>query len=241
MSITTDNIDRLCATQIDSPPGWEITFRSGNDELHHQVYVDGQLADWTDTVGQRSFILPPAAAPREIVIVAVPQSNRSVDNSNELPSQYSQPGWFYRTSLLNCPSHRTGTDLVVLGDHATGQLDEAPLLRRDIFPSSLPHWSWGDDAFGDGGFGYDGTGAPGLGIGAFAAGLFGIGARLLSVSVPLEEQGTHAVVLRTLTPDGQSDETDPEYIESSPPPSPPDALTATNYNNQTGTLTLSIE
>jgi hypothetical protein len=66
-------------------------------------------------------------------------------------------------------------------------------------------------------------------------------ADLIAVPVGLAEEGTHQIVLRTLSPDGRSEDADPLEVEAHPPPPPARALTAISYDKQNQTLTLHIE
>ncbi|MHC4981549.1 MAG: hypothetical protein ACYTF6_00060 [Planctomycetota bacterium] len=240
-TFTTDNIDRLQSIELDWPRGWKITFRSGNSGLHHQLYVNGQLADFSDTTEQRDFFVPADFTPRQIIIAAVDSLHRDVDMSDRLPASLRAPGWVYSASVVRSIAHRSGERLTLHTDRATGQLDQTPLLAREIWPAWTPRWAWGESPFGVGGFGFGGVGAPGLGKGAFGAGLFGVGSDTIAVRAPLNEEGQHQIVLRTVAQDGRSADAEVQEFSATPPPNPPASLTATQYDKETGTLTLAIE
>lgn len=240
-NFTTDNIDCLQANPLEAPHGWEITFRSTNGSMHHQLYLNGQLADWTDTTDQRKFLLETDSAPREVFIVAVDADCRAVDISKYLSPSLSRPNWTYQASVVRSTGHRPGDRLLLLGDHATGEMDSAPLMVRELCPAWAVRWAWGQGAFGLGGFGYGGLDAPGLGRGAFGAGLFGIGADVVSIVAALEEEGTHQLVLRTVDSEGQFTDSQIQTVAASPPPESPASVTITDYDSQNNTLTLQVE
>ena len=104
----------------------------------------------------------------------------------------------------------------------------------------VPRWAFGEDRFGEGGFGYDGASAPGLGLGAFGAGEFGMDADLIELDVALEPEGTHTIVLRTRSRDGQFSDSPAQYVNASLPPVPAAALTADAYDPQAQQLTLTV-
>ena len=240
-TFTTDNIDRLYATALEVPRGWRVTFRSANKGLHHQMYVNGRLADFTDSTDQRSFLLDAEGFAQQIIIAAVGPSRRSADMSARLPEKLREPAWTYKNSVLRVPELRTGGRVEVLGDHATGEIDTEPLLVRRLSPPWSPRWGFGDDIFGAGGMGYDGSCAVGIGKGAFGPGAFGIDAELTFISVPLEEEGSHQVILRVVSSAGEHTDGEVDPATASPPPNPPETLAATNYDNQTKKLTLQIQ
>jgi len=241
VTFTTDNIDRLQAAALDPPRGWEITFRSANAGLHHQLYVNGELADFTDAADQRSFVVDPAGFHRELVVAAVDRDNRAVDLSNRLDSQAQRPPWIFRASVIRSADQQGGSLVAVLGDHTTGQIDPLALAERKLRPEWSPRWGFGDDPFGTGGLGYDAASAPGLGKGAFGAGAFGQDAEVLVVSAPLAEEGEHQIVLRVISESGKYADGPVQNISAYPPPPPPSSLQATNYDAQTNTLTLQIQ
>jgi hypothetical protein len=239
-AFTTDNIDRLQAVPLDPPRGWEVRFRSANAGLHHQLYVNGRLADFTDSPRQRTFLLPEQPAPARLCVAAVAAAERRTDFARWLPAE-AVPPWVFRADVIQDLKHPPGTRVELLTDHASGELDEAPLAVRDLWPASSPRWGFGESAFARGGFGYGGVGAPGLGRGAFGAGPFGMNAETVRLAAALAEPGTHRVVLRTVAPDGRTADADPIAFEASPPPAPATGLTAIAWDPQTQTLTLRIE
>ncbi|MFB3894138.1 MAG: hypothetical protein ACE15C_19210 [Phycisphaerae bacterium] len=240
-TFTTDNIDRLRGEPLGTPGLWRITFRSANAGMHHQLYINGRLADWTDTPDQRSFILQAASAPRELLVAAVEACNRLADFSGSLEASRRRPAWAWRGWITRGPRYARGTRVAVLHDRATGVLDGTPADVRDIWPASAPRWMWGEDAFGLGGFGFDGRAAPGLGMGAFGAGMFGLDEALVGLEAEMCEDGVHQVVLRVIAADGSFADGAPQSFAASPPPAPAELLAAQAYDVGTDTLTLQIQ
>ncbi len=240
-TFTTDNIDRLQATPLAGPGGWEITFHSLNDGLCHQLYINGRLADWTDTPTQRHFAIDGEIDPLEVVVAAVDPAQRAADMADLLPSTVGSPTWRYTAAALQDIQHRPGDSVVLMGDGATGQGPDEQLAARPIWPDWAPRWAFGEDAFGMGGFGYDGQGAPGFGMGLFGVGMFGFGVEAITIDATLPQQGTHEIVLRTLAADGQYADLASVFHQSSPPPAAPAGISVTNYDDATDTLTLAIE
>ena len=233
--IHTDQIDQV--RSIPFSGGWEISFRSGHAGLHHQLYIAGRLADITDHPDARRFILPTDQVPRRIEIVAVETQRRFDDHSKLLPSPPLQ--WMGKLRVVARMSP-PGSLLAVLTDHAGGVLDETPVLTRQAWPGWLSRWAWGDDRFGLGGFGYNGSLGPGAGKGSFGAGPLGIGAETFELDVPLDQTGVHQVVLRTISPDGQTSDAPPRNIECFLPPSPAEALEVIAYDHEESLITLQI-
>jgi len=240
-SLTTDNIDRLQATPLGGAGGWQITFHSLNEGLCHQLYVNGSLADWTDTPTQRHFAIDSELSPLEVVVAAVEPSSRTVDMSELLPAGVGTPSWRYTATALRDIGHRPGDSLAVMGDGATGQGVSQLLASREIWPQWAPRWAFGEDVFGLGGFGYDGYRAPGLGMGVFGVGPFGVGVDKITIEALLPEEGTHQIVLRTLAADGQYADADAVSVAAAPPPDAIKGLGVTDYEKTTDTLTLEIE
>jgi len=241
VTFTTDNIDRLHADALEPARGWRITFRSTNEGMHHQMYVNGRLADFTDTTHQRSFLLDAQGFAQQVVIAAVETSRRASDMSPRLAKSLRDPGWAYSALVLRTPELRTGGRIEVLGDHTTGQMDSDPLLVRRLSPSWSPRWGFGDDVFGTGAMGYDGSCAVGIGKGAFGAGAFGIDAQLAAVSGLLGQEGSHQIVLRVVTPAGEYTDGQVDQVPASLPPTPPESLAVTDYDKQNKELTLQIQ
>jgi len=237
--LLTTGIDPVIARRL-GPRGWRITFRSSHEGMHHQLYLNGRLAAWTDSPGQRSFILDEPAALAGVRIAAVATTHVSTDLSGQLPAEDRLPPWTYRPRIPRRPPIRRGDWIEILGDHATGQFDSAPLARAQAWPEHVPAWAFGQDRFGQGGFGFDGANAPGLGPGAFGAGAFGIDTDLIDIEAILPEEGTHQLLIRTRGSDGQVSDSDPTLMAVVPPPAPPDAILATSYDPQTQVLTLQI-
>ena len=233
-TLATDNIDRLTAEP--TPSGWRVRFRSAHAGLCHQLYVNGRLADFTDTPAGRAFDVPAGPEPRELCIAAVEPARRGEDLSGLLPPALREPGWLYTATVVREPGARAGDLLAVRSDRA-----DAPLRVRESAPDWLPRWGFGESAFGLGAAGYGGIGAPGLGRGGFGAGPFGFGAEVLELRVPLAADGTHAITLCTRSADGQTTDTPGGEVVAHPPPAPPAALHATAYDPQTHALTLTLE
>lgn len=240
-NFTTDNIDNLRAVPSDAPGRWKLTFRSGNDGLCHQLYVNGRLTDWTDTTEQRDFLVESPDGPPEVLIAAVHSEDRTVGFEQLLAPTTSSPDWTYRGSVVRSSAHCSRSSVQLFTDRATGQMDPSPRLTREIWPDWAPRWTWGEDLFGQGGFGYDGKAAPGFGKGSSGAGLFGIDTDVIALEAALLEEGTHQVLLRTVTPEGNHADADIQTVASAPPPIPPTSLTVTQYDPQTQILTIEIE
>jgi hypothetical protein len=237
----TDNIDRLSARPLGGDGGWEITFRSGNDGLCHQLYVNGRLADWTDTAEQRSFLLKTADAPCEIVIAAIDRDRRGQDMSEAHADSLARPGWVCVAYVPRTSRLGTYDRLALLGDHATGQIDPLPLVIRDAWPGWTERWPWGRGPFGLESPGMGGLRMPGLGMGAFGAGEFGMDADLVRLEVSLRQRGLHRLLIRTIAPDGGCADTEEFTFTATPPPQPPANLMATAYDPETDALTLEWE
>ena len=238
-TLVTSGIDQVLAEPA-GHWGWTIRFRSANAGLHHQLYVNGRLADWTDVLQQRCFAIPQPTGIASIRVAAVEASARTTDLGEQLPPEERQPSWAYRPRVVRPADRRPGEVLEILSDHATGQLSDVPVASAEVSPAWVARWAFGDDPFGQGGFGYDGVSAPGLGQGAFGAGLFGMGADLIEVEAALAEEGTQQIVLRTRRPSAEVADGDPLYLQVAPPPAPPAGLTPLDYDHQTQQLQLQI-
>jgi hypothetical protein len=238
--LITTGIDQVVARP---GPGrcWTICFRSANGGLHHQLYANGRLAAWTDSTQQRHFFLDEPLCPTAIRIAAVAPGGQTEDLAAQLPEGEGAPTWIYRPQVLRAAPIRSGDVIEVLSDHATGTIQPQPLAQAEAWPVHLPRWAFGQDRFGKGGFGYDGADAPGLGAGAFGAGPFGFDADLIALDAPLEENGTHQIVLRTRAADGQVVDSAPMLVPADPPPPPPLGLTVLGYDSQSQQLTLQVQ
>ncbi len=240
-NFTTDNIDRLQAFPLEQTQSWEIRFRSCNDGMYHQLYINGSLADWTDTTKQRSFIVPQSKDSRELVVAATDSETRSKDLSNQLPADNQKPSWIYSADIVRSAEFQSGDKVNILSDHATGEIDDQPVKVTDVWPIWISRWAWGEDAFGTGGFGYDGHFGPGLGRGAFGVGLFGIDTTTACVQTALNTQGQHKIILQTQAENGQTADSSIQFFWSSPPPQPAKSITITQYDKQNRTVTIEIE
>jgi len=237
---TTDNIDQVRASPGVAPGQWRISFASSTAGMCHQLYVDGQLADFSDSPDCRSFVMQARGGPCRVAVAAVDFALRSSDMSALVAAMGLGSDWVFRTSVVRSPRYPRSARVALLGDHATGRIDERPLDCRAIWPDSQPRWAWGEDRFGVGGFGLDGASAPGAGLGAFGGGLFGVDEGVIVLSAPLYEEGTHSLVLRTILPDGSCGDTPLGLVFADPPPGPPSSLRIARYDSQTDTLTLEI-
>lgn len=239
-ALITTGIDQVTA-EPGPPHCWSVRFRSSNVGLHHQLYVNGRLADWTDMPEQQSFLLDAPVSPLAIRIAAVSPGHRATDLARHLNEDEAKPPWAYRAQVVRSVAGRAGEAVEILGDHATGELSETPLASAEVWPVWMPRWAFGQDLFGEGGLGYDGVNAPGIGIGAFGAGPFGMDGDLIDMEATLEEEGTHKIVLRARSQDGQVADSQPRYIDASLPGIPAMSLTPVAYDSQTEQLTLQIE
>lgn len=237
MTFTTDNIDALEARPLPGG-GWEIAFRSPHAGCH-QLYLDGRLADWTETPAARRFFVPPSAAPREAIVAAVAEADRATDFSALLPLPFRQLPWLFSLEITPDTRCRPGARLELYDDGTEGRLADRPIAACDLWPPSRPRWAWGEDFFGQGGFGFDGKAAPGFGGAPLGAGPMGLGAELLRVALPLHREGRHRLRLRTVAPDGSAAETARDVL-ATPPPPPAQALEALAYDDAAQTLTLQI-
>ena len=238
-ALITTGIDQLAA-QRRPEGGWTVSFRSVNQGLHHQLYVNGRLAGWTDTTQQRQFDLDETPWPAAVTIAAVPAEARTRDLAADLPPADGPPSWIFRTRIVRSLQHRRGDAVEVLSDRGTGQLSEVPLARAEIWPAWMGRWGFGEDAFARGAFGLDGTLAPGLGQGTFGVGPFGLDADLIELEAVLENPGIHQVVLRTLGPDGRTADSQPILVNVCLPASIPTGLAVHSYDHQAHLLTLEI-
>lgn len=238
--LITDNIDRIGVYPLKRPLGWEVTFRSSNDALHHQLYVNGRLIDFTDHLEQRSFEITAETAPLELAIAAVSGAFRMMDLSDELPEYIRHPGWVYRASVARHVDHHPGDLLGMFDDKASGTMEQDPSLLREIWPPSVPHWGWGCCEFARGAFGVDGSYAPGFGGGAYGLGPFGINADRIQVDLALAEEGAHQIELRVLSAQDQLSDPEEVTFPARVPPAPADTIQPTAYDTQTYQLTLQI-
>jgi hypothetical protein len=217
---------------------WRVRFRSPHEGCHHQLYLNGRLAAWTDSPAQRSFTLPAGQHLRQVVIAAVFGQAATRDCSAELG--ITAPPWVCEVRVVRSPSLARTDRVQLLGDGTTGSFLPEPLAVRPAWSPPVPRWAWGEDAFARGAFGYDGSAAPGAGQGAFGAGLFGFDERLISLTACLDVPGTCMLKLRTVRPDGSAADGEPFLVNVSPPPEPPAALEPCHYAPDTQTLTLRI-
>ncbi|MCJ7545022.1 MAG: hypothetical protein MUP47_10775 [Phycisphaerae bacterium] len=237
---TTEGIDNVRARPL-AGGGAEVTFRSTQEGLHHQLYVNGHLAEWTEEPAQRSFFLPGLPWACRLVVVAVEREQRQTDFSALGGALLARPPWVFRVSVPRGPWRGPGEQVLLLGDHAGGQMDEQPLVVRDVWPAWAAHLGWGQDAFGSCTFGFDSSVAPGFAVGAFGAGPFGLDGDAVELEAALPEEGLHHLVVRRIQPDGRYTDGAEMVFLSTPPPAPPKRLTATAYDAPSERLTLQLE
>ncbi len=235
-----DNIDNLRVMPLSASPGWSVTFTSDNTGLYHQLYINGQLAQSTETADQRIFSVKDNASGARIAVIAVGEEYLATDFSLWLPADHGVPRWVKTVKLIQDVSAPAGTTVSLLTDHATGTIDPGPLVSAQAWPPQFSRWAWGEDAFGNGGFGYDGYLGPGIDFSAFGAGMFGFGADVITLSATLLAEGTHQLTIRTTGPDGQFTDRQLDEFVATPPPPPPESITVTAYDNQTNQLTFEI-
>ncbi len=209
-----DNIDRVRATPLPRCAAWKITFASANTGMCHQLYINGQLADATQYPSQRMFVLSARSAPMQAVVAAVAPEMAWIDLSHELPPEVRHPAWVYRTAVVRRPGLAAGTRVLLLDDHARGQLDPVPIAAAMLWPADAQRWGFGEDDFGIGGMGYGGSGAPGLGNGAMGMGMFGIDELVVHLAAALAEPGRHQLVVRLLDPHGRATDLPAEDFEA---------------------------
>lgn len=238
--IVTNNLDQLRLHPLRRPLGWRLTFRSGNDGMHHQLYVNGRLADATDSTTQRGFEVSAQTWPQELAVVAVAGEYRHEDHFAELPANVAEPAWVYRPGVLRDVQHRPGDRIAVYHDSAGGMMGDTPALSRELWPPGVPHWGWGRGGWGRGGFGLDADLAPGFGGGPFGLGPLGVDTERMDIALPLTDDGTHEIELRVLTPEGQVSAAIDDSFAAHPPPTPLEAITATDYDMDTRMLTIEL-
>ena len=208
--------------------------------MMHQLYVNGRLADVTDTISQRFFEVSAQTWPMELTVAAVAAEYRYEDHFTELPNDVADPTWVYRPNVLRHVQHRPGDRIAVFHDSAGGTMEQDAALSREFWPAGVPHWGWGRGGFGRGGFGVDADRAPGFGSGSFGLGPLGVDVERMDIHLPLKNDGTHDIELRVVTPEGQISTAVNDSFAAHPPPAPLKAITATNYNSNTQILTVNL-
>ncbi len=239
MTIITDNISALELRPLTAPLAWQVRFHSTHAGCHHQLYINGQLADVTDTPQQRAFDVVADTSAQELAVIAVPARYRYNNFAAELPASAGRPPWVCPLRLPLNTTHHPTEILHVYHDNATGLLADEPALRQPLWPSSSAPWGFGTDAFGEGGFGFDASAAPGL-AGAFGLGPFGIDRECLTVDIPLQSEGLHQLELRATATSGEESDPTTTTFSAAPPPAPVAGLAATAYDSANHILTLQI-
>lgn len=133
-TIVTEGI-RIASLTAGPPGRWRLTFESVHEGLHHQLYLDGRLADWTDSPSQRMLLVALGQAPRQATVVAVEAADRASDLGEQLPAELQSPSWLVRRRVRrtgDLPANAMALLLVTLD----GQILE--LDRRPCWP---PHVS----------------------------------------------------------------------------------------------------
>lgn len=238
--IITDNIDHLELFSLRRVLGWRVSFRSSN-KTYHQLYSNGRLIDFTDSIDQRSFEIEADKFPQLLVVVAVEGQDRCNDLSAQLPADIRRPPWVYSMDIIRSNIHQPGDMLTVFDDHTSGTMEIYPSLSVGILPSSVAVWGFGVGSFGEGGFGVDGSDAPGFGGGEFGVGPFGIGGTLLPLNMGLCEEGTHNIEMKVVSPEGITSAPITDNFDAYPPPAPAVSITPTSYNSETNRLKFTIE
>ncbi len=239
-NFTTQGIDNIQAHPL-AEGGVEVTFRSSQVGLHHQLYVNGRLVEWTEDPAHRSFLLAELPSACRLVVVAVECPDRQTDFSSVGGAVLARPSWVFRAAVPRGPWRGPGERVALLGDHAAGQMDEELLAVADVWPAWAVHLGWGRDAFGNSAFGFDSSAAPGFAAGVFGAGPFGLDGEVVYLEAALAEEGLHRLGVRRIQPDGRYTDGQEMTFLCTAPPAPPERLEATAYDAQTGMLTLQLE
>lgn len=234
-----DNIARLRVRPLGLRGGRALSFVSANAGLHHQLYVNGRLADWTETPDARRFVLPRSPGPVRLAVVAVAPADRARDFAAALPPVGARPSWVCEFAWTLGADAPVGWRAELLGDGADGTLDDEPLAAAALHPAWSARWGFGRDRFGAGAAGWDGTLAPGL-HGAMGFGPFGFDARRIRLAAALAETGTHELLLRCVDAAGRTATLATDYVDAAPPPPPPSSVTPVSYDASGATLVLRI-
>lgn len=238
--LRTTDIHSLRLAPLPAPDLWRLMFHSDHTTLHHQLYVNGKLVDYTQRIEQRSFLVTQISVPQELCIVAVPAERRTTDYRDELPAAQQSPPWIHHCRVARDLSHVPLAQLRVGQDHATGTIDPDTKQRAAIWLAASEHWGFGLGEFGAGGWGVDGDLACGLGLGEFGTGPFGFDGTSLTITLVLSEPGVHQIELTVETPDGATSPATLAAVRAAPPPLPADSLLASLYDTSTETLTLVV-
>lgn len=213
MNTTTPQLDGIDISplRLQTDGRYVVSFVSPHESMHHQLYVNGRLDQWTDLPLQRQFVavLPPA--PVRLAVAAVEELFRQDDFASQLSGL--TPPWVYRPRVAQTPALAPDDQVEILDDHASGVLSPVPLDATSAWPVYLTRWAFGQDVFGAGAFGFDGCGAAGMGGGAFGEGMFAFDSPLLELEGLLEEEGSHRLVVRIRGADGQTRDLSSEIVE----------------------------
>lgn len=219
---------------------WRVTFCSTNPLAYHQLYVNGQLADWTDDPSRRYFDLSPADYIRRIVIAAVDVNHRTEDFSYLLGDGADNP-WMHLVRVVRSVHQMPGDVLEIFAQDADGVFDSVPTVSRQFWPGGVGHWGWGLDSFGLGACGIDAYNSPGFGKGDFGAGHFGMDAEFITVNIPLRRAGENQIRLRTRNARGVSSADTTITVTAAIPPSPPKSINIVSYDPNSQLLSISIQ
>jgi hypothetical protein len=213
MNTTTPQLEgiEISPPRLQTDGRYLVGFVSPYESMHHQLYVNGRLDQWTDLPVQRQFVavLPPA--PVRLAVAAVAELSRRDDSSGDLPGL--MPPWVYRLRVAQTPAMAPDDQVELLDDHASGVLSPVPLDVAPAWPEYQVRWAFGQDIFGAGAFGFDGCEAAGMGCGAFGEGMFAFDSPLLELEALLEEEGTHRLVIRIRSADGKTRDLASEIVE----------------------------
>lgn len=237
--ITTTNIDQLIANPL--PQGrWRIDFVSTNFDRYHQLYVNGTLADWTETTSQRYFILPVRTEPCEITIAAVDPVDRSIDLAHNLPQPITTGNWIVRHAVVPNQATSRFSHLELLAQSDDGS-PPFVVARREAWPAWASPSAMGQDDFGVGGFGFGGSQGPGLGNGAFGLGPLGIDADPIELWGTLPKDGLYHLTIRCRSFDAACFDVSLPDVRAMLPPLLPLSVRPIAYDAANSRLSLQLQ
>ncbi len=218
--------------------GYGVSFDSPHAGRYHQLYVNGQLADCTDTAEERQFVIDTGGRAIRVAVAAVAASDRYVDGSSDLPVE-SAANWQVTMEALRRIEHQPDEtwSLMVTRPH------QSPVAAsgEPVWPAWTQRWALGEDAMGMGGFGWDGHYAPGVGLGHFGRGRLGFDVCSASLAASLTTSGQHVCFIRVADPAGNQRDSDTLTLTATPPPASPAGLTIVAYDETQHTLTVAVE
>ncbi|MBT3278758.1 MAG: hypothetical protein HN909_07755 [Phycisphaerales bacterium] len=214
------------------PGQWALTFESSADEAYHQLYLDGEIADVTNTPAQRTFLFRATSAPTSASVRACSWADRH--RAESLPP----PDWHHRHRVMRRTCHLPGERVELLCDDGLGG-DYRLADSATIWDETHLHWGFGQGQLGRGGFGIDGDLAPGFGRGAFGAGAFGFDAEEISLRLCAPRSGLLRIRLQTRNGDSLSEPID-STLAARVAPASLAAIAPTAYDPATQHLTLEV-